>query len=326
VKRREFITALGGAMAWPLAVRAQQSAMPVIGFLGGGSLGPLHSQIAAFRQGLSETGYSEGQNATITFRWADGQYDRLPVLAADLVSLRVAVIVAAGGTPPALAAKAATPTIPIIFTAINDPVRIGLVSSFNRPGANITGMSLFTSAIEAKRLELLHELVPKVTVIAALANPDNPNAESDIKETQAAARTLGLELHVLNASNERQIDSVFARLAQLQVGALTITADAYFDSRREQFAALTIRYAVPTIYQYREFAAAGNLMTYGANLSDNYRKAGTYAGRILKGEKPADLPVQAPTKFELVINLRTAKALGLEIPPALLARADEVIE
>jgi putative ABC transport system substrate-binding protein len=327
VKRREFITLLGGAAAaWPLAAGAQQQPMPLIGFLSSRSPGESEHLVAAFHRGLNEAGYFEGQNVLIAFRWADGKYDRLAALAANLVGLRVAVIVAAGGTVSAVAAKAATSTVPIVFTALTDPIRAGLVASLNRPGDNVTGMSLFTSAIEAKRLELLHELVPKTVVVAMLVNPTNPNAETDTKVVRAAALSLGLQLHVLSAGTERDIELAFESMAQLRVGALTIASDAFFDGRREQFAALTMRHGMPVIYQYREFAAAGNLITYGASLADNYRKAGGYTGRILKGDRVADLPVQQPTKFELVINLKTAKVLGVEVPPSLLARADEVIE
>jgi putative ABC transport system substrate-binding protein len=327
MRRREFLTLLGGAAAaWPLVARAQQPAMPVIGFLSSRSSGESAHLVTVFRLGLQDVGYFESQNVGIEYRWADGEYGRLPAFAADLVRRQVAVIAAVGGTVSVLAAKAATSTTPIVFSAVTDPVRVGLVASINRPGGNITGMSLYTSAIEAKRLELLHELVPKAAVIALLVNSNNPNAETDTNEVQAAALVLGLQIHVLNATTERDIDAAFASLAQLHVQALLIHADAFFDSRRDQFAALTVRHRVPTIYQYREFAAAGNLITYGASLTDNYRKAGIYTGRIIKGEKPADLPVQQPTKFELILNLKTARALGLTVPPMLLARADEVIE
>jgi putative tryptophan/tyrosine transport system substrate-binding protein len=291
IARREFITLLGGAAAWPIAARAQQTAMPVVGFISSRSPGESEHLVAALYRGLSEAGYVEGKNLFVAFRWADGKYDRLPSLVANLVALQVSVMVAAGGSPPALAAKAATSAIPIVFTASSDPVRIGLVASLNRPGGNVTGMALYTSTIEQKRLELLHELVPKATGIAMLVNPDNPNAETEAQLVQQAAGKLGLRLHVLKAGTEVEIDAIFATLLKLNVGALMIASDAYFDGRREQFATLTRRYAMPAIYQYREFTAAGNLIAYGANLADNYRKAGQYAGRILRGERPSDLPV-----------------------------------
>jgi putative ABC transport system substrate-binding protein len=281
--------------------------------------------LAAFRQGLSETGYAEGQNVAIEFRSAEGQYDRLPALAADLVRRRVTVIIAGGG-PSAPAAKAATATIPIvIFTAV-DPVEAGLVASLSRPGGNLTGVSILNMELGPKRLELLHELVPTATIIAALVNPTNANAETLSRDLLAAAGTLGIELHVLHASTERDFETVFATLVRLRVGGLAIGADAFFNRRSKLLAALTVRHAVPTIFQYREFAAAGGLMGYGGSNTDAYRVVGVYTGRILKGEKPADLPVQQSTKFELIINLKTAKALGLTVPDKLLALADEVIE
>jgi putative ABC transport system substrate-binding protein len=326
MKRRQFITLLGGAAAWPLAVRAQQAAMPMIGFLGSASAAEWTQFTAAFRQGLQETGCVEGQNATIEYRWADGQYERLPELAADLVRRRVAVIFAAGSVAPAVAAKASTATIPIVFANGVDPVQFGLVSSLNRPGGNITGVSFLTGDLGAKRLGLLHELLPRVTVIAVLVKSDNPNAASVVRDAQEAARLRGLEIHPLSARTSQDVDVAFATLAQRQVGALLVGADPFFTSQPDQFAQLAARYKVPTIYHAREFVAAGGLMSYGTNILEAYRQAGIYAGKILKGEKTADLPVVQSTKFELVINLNTARALGLTFPPGLLAIADEVIE
>jgi putative tryptophan/tyrosine transport system substrate-binding protein len=325
IGRRELIAALSGAAAWPLAVRAQQPAMPVIGFLHRGSPETAASDVALFRKGLDEIGYVESRNVAIEYRWAHGRDDQLPGLAADLVGRRVAVI-AAISTPSALATKAATSTIPIIFTTAADPVAAGLVTSLNRPGGNLTGVTTLNLELAPKRLELLRELVPTATIIALLVNPINFIAETQSRELQAAARTLGLQLHVLHASTEREFDTVFATLVQLQASALIIGTDILFINRSGQLAALTVRHAVPTITDYREFAAAGGLMSYGGSLTDLYRTVGAYIGRILKGEKPTDLPVQQFTKVELVINLKTAKALGLTVPLPLLARADEVIE
>jgi len=280
--------------------------------------------VAAFHQGLMDTGYVEAQSVRIEHRWADGQYDRLPAMAADLVHRQVAVIVT--NSPGMLAAKAATTTIPIVFTTSGDPVELGFVASLARPGRNITGVTQLNVEVAPKRLELMHELVPTATIMAVLVNPAYPSAEIQSSGMQAAARTLGVQLHILRASNERDIDDAFATLAQLRAGAFVISSDPFFNSRAEQFAALALRHAVPTIFQYREFAAAGGLMSYGGSIIDSYRQAGVYTGRILKGEKPADLPVQQSTKVELIINLKTAKALGLEVPRTLIARADEVIE
>jgi putative ABC transport system substrate-binding protein len=326
IGRRQFIFALGGAtLAWPLAARAQQPAMPVIGFLNSASPDNYEPMVDAFRQGLKETGYVEGQNVAIEYRWAGGQYDRLPAMAADLVRRQVAVIVA--NTPGNLAAKAATTTIPIVFTTAGDPVQIGLVASLNRPGGNITGVTNLSVELGPKWLELLHELVPTATIMALLVNPTSPNlTESTTKDLQAAARTLGLKLHVLHVSSERDFDKVFATLVRLRVGGLVIGSDPFFNSRSEQLAALTVRYAVPTIFQTRAFVAAGGLMSYGGSVAGTYHQVGMYTGRILKGEKPADLPVQQSTKVELFINLKTANALGLTVPDKLLVAADEVIE
>ncbi len=325
MRRRKFLGLLGSAAAaWPLTIRAQQPATPVIGFLGGQSPDLWADQVRAFRQGLSETGYIEGRNVAIEYRWAEGQYNRLPALAAELVRLQVAVIAANGPTVPP--AKAATTAIPIVFVTGADPVKLGLVASLNRPGGNTTGVTTLGLELAPKRLELLREMVPSATVIGLLLNPSNPNADAIARDSQTAARTLGLQLHVLRASNERDFDAVFASLAQLRAGGLVIAADGFFISQSQRLAALTIRHAVPTIFQFRAFAAAGGLISYGGSNTDSYRQAGAYTGRVLRGEKPADLPVIQATKVELIINLKTAKAFGLEVPQSLLARADEIIE
>jgi putative tryptophan/tyrosine transport system substrate-binding protein len=327
LKRRDFITLIGRATAaWPLAARAQQSPMPVIGFLHSGSPGPYASSVTAFRRGLNETGFSEGRNVAIEYRWAEGQYDRLRPLAADLVHRQVAVIAATGGGLSAAAAKAATTTIPIVFVTGTDPVQARLVASFNRPGGNVTGVFVLLSALEGKRLGLLREMVPTATLIVVLLNPANPSFDSQLNDIQEAARSVGQQLHILYASSEHEIDAAFATAAQLPARAMLVGADPVFVTWRDQLIALAARHAIPAIFEEREFAAAGGLMSYGASLSDAYRLVGLYTGQILKGAKPADLPVQQSTKFELVINLKTAKVLGINVPPALLATADEVIE
>jgi ABC-type uncharacterized transport system substrate-binding protein len=327
IGRRHFISALGGAtVAWPLAARAQQPAKPEIGFLHSLSPNVIRHQLEGFHEGLKETGYIEGQNVAIEFRWADGQYDRLPALAADLVRLRVNVIAAGGGADAAAAARAATATIPIVFTNGNDPIRAGLVASLNRPGGNLTGVTFLTVELAAKRLELLHQLVPTAAVIGVLLNPKSATADATLKDAQEAARTLGKEIVIVNVSAEADLEPAFATLNQHRAEALSVGTDPFFSEKRERLAALAARYRIPAIYSLREYAEAGGLMSYGASIKGAYRQAGTYVGRILKGEKPTQLPVLQPTKFELVINLKTAKALGLSIPQSLLATADEVIE
>src|SRR5262245_28794040 len=325
--RREFITLLGGAVAaWPLTARAQQAGIPVIGFLNGQSPTEFAAYLAAFRQGLNETGYVEHRNVDIEYRWAGGQVDRLPAFAADLVRLQVSVIVATGTVPTAVEAKAATATIPIVFTTAGDPVKHGLVASFNRPGGNVTGVNFLVSEVGSKRLQLLHELVPAATAIGFLINPTAPSSQFETSDVDAAAPVLGLRLHVEHASSEREIDAAFASFVQQRVNALFVAADAFFSARRDQLAALAARHALPASYGTRDIVAAGGLMSYSPSLTDAFRQVGVYTGRILKGEKPADLPVMQPTKFEFVINLKTAKALGLEVPRQLLVFTDEVIQ
>jgi len=327
MRRREFIkAATASAVAWPLAARAQQSARPVLGFVNVASAKNFVRPLSAFLKGLGEVGYVDGQNVTIEYRWAEGKNDRLPSFVADLIERKVKVI-AATSTPAAIVAKAATTTIPIVFTTADDPVRLGLVTSLNRPGGNVTGATQATVEVAPKQLQLLHELVPKARVMALLVNPAIPTlADSSTRALQAAARTLGLNLHVLNASTEGEFDGVFAKLIQLRAGGLVIGSDPFFTSRTEQLAALAVHHAVPAVYHWREFAVAGGLVSYGAAVTDVYRLAGNYTGRILKGDKPADLPVQQVTKVEMHINQKTAKALGLTVPQALLSRADDVIE
>jgi putative ABC transport system substrate-binding protein len=325
IKRREFITLIGGAAAaWPVAARAQE-AMPVIGYLNLASPESDASRLTGLRRGLNEAGYVEGRNLVIEYRWAGNQPERLPALAADLVKARVAVIVAAA-TPPSLAAKAATTSMPIVAAVGADPVQLGLVASLNRPGGNLTGVNAFANELGAKGLALLHELVPSVATIGFLENPNNPIVERTKRDVLAAAPVIGVKVQILQAGTDREIDSAFAHLGQARTGALFVPGDAFFNNRIEQVVGLAARYAIPTMYSYREWAVAGGLISYGVSLIENYRQVGLYAGRILKGEKPADLPVVQNTKFELIINLKTAKALGLDVPPSVLALADEVIE
>jgi putative tryptophan/tyrosine transport system substrate-binding protein len=326
VRRREFITLMGGSMAvWPRAAQAQQPAMPVIGFLHAASPEAYGPMMTAFHQGLKEAGYVEGRNVAIEYRWAEGHYDRLPALAADLVRRQVAEIVT-GGTPPALAAKAASSTIPIVINVGIDPVQFGLVASLNRPGGNVTGLAVLTVELAAKKLEVLHELLRTSAAVALLVNPNTPVAEPETKGVRDAARSLGLQLHVLDASTEGEIDAAFGKLIELRAGALVVSVDPFLLSQRAQIVALAARHAVPAMYGVREFATAGGLMSYGTDLADDYRQVGIYAGKILKGAKPADLPVQRVARVEFVINLKTAKTLGLTFPITLLGRADEVIE
>jgi putative ABC transport system substrate-binding protein len=325
MRRREFITLVGGAAAaWPLSAGAQQPAMPAVGFLSGQSPGTAAHLVAAFRQGLTEAGFVEGRNVAIEYRWAENQYDQLPALAADLVRRQVAVIAATagGGTLAALAAKTETTTIPIVFTSGADPVAIGLVASLNRPGGNVTGIAWLALKLDAKRLGLLHEATP----LGVLLNPNYQPAAGQLRDVQEAARTIGLPLHVLRASTDREIDTAFESVAQHRIPALLVASDPFFNQRPDKLVALTARHAVPAIYEIRDFAVAGGLMSYGRSFSDAVRQVGVYTGRILKGDKPADLPVVQPTKFKFVINLKTAKTLGLDVPTTVLARADEVIE
>jgi putative tryptophan/tyrosine transport system substrate-binding protein len=328
IRRRDFVFMLGAAAtAWPLAARAQQPGMPVVGFLGAGSADGSATTTAAFRKGLGETGYAEGRNVTVEYRWLDGQYERMAAVAADLVRRRVAVIVAPGSAPAALAAKAATTTIPIVFGVGDDPVKLGLVASLARPGGNATGINFFSQEVVSKRLGLLHELVPNAVCIAVLVNPANASAtEATLRDLQDAARILGLQIHVLNASTSGEIDAAFATLVRERADALFVAADSFFASRRVQFATLAARDRIPATYLGRNFVEAGGLMSFGTPIEDMFRQVGIYTGGILKGAKPADLPVMQSTRFEFLINLQTARALGLDVPPMLLARTDEVIE
>src|SRR5712672_1388713 len=327
MKRRDFITLVTGAVAsWPLVAHSQQSAMPVIGFLSSRSPAESEAVVSAFRQGLGESGYIVGHNVAIEYRWAEGRYDRLPALAAELVGLRVAAVLAAGGPPAALAAKKATSTIPIIFSAADDPVGLGLVESLSRPGGNITGMSVFNSSLGAKRLGLLHELVPSAKTVAYLANPANPSFRLEVDAVQEAAKAFDVDLQVLNASTDLEIEAAFARLAELHAGAIIVAGEPFFDSRRAAIVELAAKHSVPASYSWRENVAMGGLLSYGTSITHSYRNSGIYCGRILKGERPGDLPVMQPTKFEMTLNLKTAKALSLTVPPALLTGADEVIE
>jgi putative ABC transport system substrate-binding protein len=327
MRRRDFIKVIGGAAAWPLAAHAQQPAMPVVGLLYGGSQGAFAYLLPGLRHGLRETGYIEGRNMAIEFCWAEDRYERVSPLADDLVRRQVDVIVAiGGGGTVATTVKAATATIPIVFTTNLDPVKSGLVASLNRPGSNATGISFFGSLLEPKKLELLHEVVGKSSLIVMLMNPKNPNAEVDAKAVQDAARSLGRQVTIVTAATEGEFEPAFASIVQQRAGGLIVAADPFFNSRREQLVALATRHRMPAIYEWREFAQAGGLMSYGSSIVEAFRQVGVYAGRILKGEKPVDLPVQQPTRLELVVNLRTAKALGVEVPTAILLRADEVIE
>jgi putative ABC transport system substrate-binding protein len=325
IRRREFVALLGGAAAWPLVVRAQQAALPVIGVLSGRSLDDSKEFVEAFGKGLNEAGFFEHRNATIEYRWAENHVDRLPTLAAELVHRQVAVILAVGGVPPTQAAKAATSTIPIVFIIGGDPVKLGLVATLNQPGGNVTGVTILSGALTAKRLELLRELHPQVSV-ACLVNPSSPEAEAQLTDIREAARTTGKDLRLLNVSNDHDLDAAFAALVREQIGGLLVANDAFFVGRREQIVALAARNAIPTMYFLREFAAVGGLMSYGNSLADAYHRVGISTGKILRGAKPSDLPVEQAVKIELVLNLKAAKALGIEIAAALLARSDEVIE
>jgi len=326
MRRRGFLTGLGGAAVLPLVARAQQLTLPVIGFLSSRSPGESAAVVAAFREGLREIGFVEGDNVVIAFRWAEGRYDRLPTLAAELVGLRVAALLVAGGSPAAVAAKAATSTIPIVVSSANELVRQGLVASLNRPGGNITGMSAFNAALSAKRLELVHEMLPAAGRFAYLVNPSNPSIDIETNGALTAAATLGLKLDIINASSESELAAAFAAATSLGARAFIVSGDPYFDSQRERLVALAAEHAMPSNFAWREYVLAGGLMSYGNSLPDAYRQAGIYVGRILKGEKPGDLPVMQPSKFHLALNFKTAKSLGIQFPPTLLARADEVIE
>ena len=327
MKRREFITLGGAAVIWPGVVRAQQPAMPVIGFLGSETSAVWADRVGAFRQGLKETGYEEGRNVAIEYRWAEGHYDRLPALAVELAQRQVSILVVLGGTPSAIAAKGSTTTIPIVFRTAADPVDAGLVTSMSRPGGNVTGVTSMGVELGSKQLELLHELAPAATVIALLTNPTNREiARVQSRDVPAAGQRLGLQFHLLSASEERDFDAVFAKMKELRVSGLVIGADTFLNAKSERLAALAVRHAIPTVSPYREFTIAGGLMSYGASIIGASRQAGIYAGRILKGEKAGDLPIQQPTLFEFVINVKSAKALGLSVSPTMLARADEVIE
>jgi putative ABC transport system substrate-binding protein len=327
MRRREFIAGIGGAAAWPLVTRAQPSVRPVVGFLGATSPGGYAAFVAGFQRGLKETGFVDTENVEIVYRWAEGQYDRLPGLAAELVARRVSVIVATGGLPSSLAAKQATETIPVVFTLGSDPVKFGLVSSLNRPNGNVTGVTLFAYLLDAKRVELMHELVPGASVVALLVNPNSPaQADAQFAEVEAAVRKFGQQLVILKAGTDSEIDRAFAVIDERKAGALLVSADPLFLTRREQLISLVIRHAIPSIYEWRQFAEAGGLMSYGINLVDAYRQAGVYAGKILGGAKPGELPVLQPSKFEFVVNLKAAKALGLSVPNTMLVAADAVIE
>jgi putative ABC transport system substrate-binding protein len=331
ISRRDLITLIGGAatasvVAWPLAARAQQRALPVVGFLHVGSAGPFAHLVAGFRQGLKETGFVEGQNVAVEFRWADGQYDRLPALAADLARRQVAVILTGGGEPSIFAVRAASATVPIVFNIGSDPVRLGIVASLGRPGGSATGVNILSVELAAKRLGLLNDLMPKDAVFAFLVNPNFPPTETNIEQVEAAGRSIGRRFLLLKASSENEIDAAFTTIAQMRAGALLVGTDPFFTGRRAQIVVSAARLGIPAMYEQREFASAGGLISYGTSLADSYRQQGVYVGRILKGEKAGDLPVIQPTKFELVINLKTAQALGLEIPDKMLALADEVIE
>ena len=325
-RRREFITLLGGAAVWPLAATAQQATIPLVGFLSSRASDDGAHLFAGFRRGLAEYGYVEGQNVTVEYRWAHGQYDRLPALAAELARRPVTIFVTAGGERAALAAKVATTTIPIVFVVGSDPVRLGLVASYNRPGGRITGVHILSETLEAKRLGLLHELVPQAEKVGVLINPDLSTAADQLNDMQGAARAIGLQVHILRARTDREIEVAFETVALNRIPALVVTADPFFNARRDKLVSLSANYSVPTVYQFREYAVAGGLISYGTSLTDAYRQAGSYTARILKGEKAGDLPVEQPTKFELVINLKTAKTLSLNVPSSMQLLADEVIE